>query len=110
MYDRQSLSFAILTRTINDLAVELTVTPGIGADYAQALAGYAASVVSRKIRRATRGCTLDISRAGVHDIYANQGSITFSQDFFETGIGTGAGTWASLARSTLSTLGGHANR
>ncbi|EME23879.1 adenine-specific DNA methylase containing a Zn-ribbon [Rhodococcus qingshengii BKS 20-40] len=105
MCARQTLGFATLTRTINDVASELRQKFEISHDYAQALAGYAASVVARKIRRSTRGCTIDISRAGVHDMYANQGSIGFSQDFFETGIGTGAGTWDSLTRSTLSTFG-----
>jgi adenine-specific DNA methylase len=109
MCDRQTLAFAMLTSTINSLAEELTRECGISSSYAQALSGYAASVVARKIRRATRGCTLDISRSGIHDIYANQGSITFSQDFFEAGTGTGPGTWASLAGSSMSTLNGLMN-
>lgn len=104
MCERQTLAFVILTRTIADLAEELQSKAGVSRDYTRALSGYAGSVVARKLRRATRGCTLDISRAGVHDIYANQGSITFSQDFFEVGIGTGPGSWASLCGSSLSTL------
>ncbi|WP_432187675.1 DUF1156 domain-containing protein [Streptomyces sp. Tue6028] len=104
MCDRQTLAFFTLTRIIAEVADELMHKVGVSHDYARALSGYAGSVVARKLRRATRGCTLDISRAGVHDIYANQGSITFSQDFFEVGIGTGSGSWSSLCKSSMSTL------
>jgi putative DNA methylase len=106
MCDRQTLSFVILCEVIDEVATGLRVSANVSSDYTQALAGYAASVVARKIRRSTRGCTLDISRAGIHDIYANQGSIVYSQDFVEAGIGTGPGTWASLTKSTLATLDG----
>jgi len=103
MCNRQTLAFIELARTISELSRQITGA-GASLDYTRALSGYAAAVVARKLRRSTRGCTIDISRAGVHDIYANQGSITFSQDFFEVGIGDGAGSWASLSRSSLSTL------
>jgi putative DNA methylase len=106
MCDRQTLAFTSLAGTIDATTQELRRDVGISEEYCRALAGYAASVLARKIRRSTRGCTLDISRAGVHDIYANQGSITFSQDFFEAGIGTGAGTWNSLSGSSIATLRG----
>lgn len=104
MCARQTFAHVVLTRVIAELADELHHSKGISRDYVRALSGYAGSVLARKLRRATRGCTLDISRAGVHDIYANQGSITFSQDFFEVGIGTGPGSWPSVCASSLATL------
>lgn len=101
---RQTLGFVRLARIIGQLAQELTASDGVSRDYARALAGYAASVLVRRCRRATRGCTLDVSRNGVHDIFVNEGSLTFSYDYFEPGIGDGPGTWSSLSGSTLSTL------
>jgi putative DNA methylase len=103
MCARQTLAFIRLARVIGDASRELR-SDGMSDQYVRALTGYAAAVVARKIRRATRGCTLDASRDGVHDIYANQGSITFSYDFVEPGIGDGPGTWNSLATSTISGL------
>ena len=103
MCDRQTLAYVVLTRTIAGVADDLQHM-GISFEYARALSGYAASVVARKLRRSTRGCTLDSKLSKVHDIYANQGSITFSQDFFEVGIGTGPGSWQSVSSSSLSTL------
>ncbi|MFI9552355.1 hypothetical protein [Nonomuraea endophytica] len=104
MCDRQTLAFVALSRTIVEIAAELQHKVGVSPEYARALSGYAGSVVARKLRRATRGCTLDPKLNKVHDIYANQGSITFSQDFFEVGIGTGPGSWHSLVGSSMSTL------
>lgn len=103
MCARQSLAYVVLTRTIAELAADLQAM-GISFEYSRALSGYAASVVARKLRRSTRGCTLDSKLSKVHDIYANQGSITFSQDFFEVGIGTGPGSWPSVCSSSVSTL------
>lgn len=100
MNDRQTLSFVTICRIINDIAQELTAA-GCSDDYVRALTGYAAAVMSRKIRRATRGCTLDISRSGVHDLFATESSLNFSFDYFEVGIAGGPGSWDSVSTSTL---------
>ncbi|PWU48912.1 DNA methyltransferase [Micromonospora globispora] len=104
MCGRQTLAFVRLSRIIDGLGRELEATHGLSRQYARALTGFAAAQVARKVRRATRGCTLDVARNGVHDIYLNEGSLSFSYDYFESGIGTGPGTWDSLAASGLTTL------
>ena len=101
---RQTLAFVRLARVISDLGQELTARHGVSPVYAQALTGYASAVLVRKFRRATRGCTLDPSRQGVHDIFQNESTVGFSYDYFEAGLGGGPGTWPSLASSTVSTL------
>ncbi|MBK0869890.1 DUF1156 domain-containing protein [Saccharopolyspora sp. HNM0986] len=106
MCGRQTLSFIRLARTVNEVGEDL-LKGGVSTDYARALTGYMAAVIARKIRRSTRSATLEVKRGGtvmLHDIYANQGSIGFSYDFFEAGLGDGPGTLNSLSRSTLSTL------
>lgn len=103
MNARQTLSFIALARAIGDIGNELTAN-GNSADYVRALTGYAAAAMARKIRRATRGCTLDVSRAGVHDIFATESSLNFSFDYFEVGLASGAGSWDSVAGGTLSAL------
>lgn len=103
MCDRQTLATARLVRCIDDLVGELS-RAGLSQEYVRALSGYAAAVLTRKLKRSTRGCTLDAGRSGVSHIYANQGTVSYAYDFFESGIGTGPGTWNSLAKSTVSTL------
>jgi adenine-specific DNA methylase len=44
------------------------------------------------------------NRVAVHDIFANEASIAFSYDYFETGLGDGPATWPSLAADTLAIL------
>jgi putative DNA methylase len=103
MCGRQTLATVRLAKTITAVGEDLRCG-GLSERYVRALTGYAAAVLVRKLRRSTRGCTLDAGRAGVHDIYANQGTISFSYDYFEVGIDDGPGTWDSLAASTISTL------
>ncbi|WP_207547340.1 DUF1156 domain-containing protein [Mycolicibacterium conceptionense] len=103
MCDRQSLATSRLARAIGQVAQELAES-GMSSEYVRALSGYSVAALVRKLRRSTRGCTLDSSRAGVHDVYANQGTLSFSYDFFEPGCGDGPGTWSSLTASTLSNL------
>lgn len=100
---RQTLGFVRLSRLVNEMARDLLAL-GVSPTYTRALAGYAASVMVRKLRRSTRGCTLDIARQGVHDIYVNESTIAFSYDFFEAGTGDGPGTWESLRGSSAGTL------
>jgi putative DNA methylase len=109
---RQTLGFVRLCRIINELTAELT-SSGLATDYIAALAGYASSVMVRKLRRATRGCTLqpcldkrsDSNYVKVSDVFgANESSIGFSYDYFEVGLGEGAGSWATVADDTVIAL------
>jgi adenine-specific DNA methylase len=101
MVDRQTLSYVRLARIINDLGTELSAA-GLSRDYVRALTGYAAAVVVKKLRRSTRGARFQ-SKGGaqVGDLFVNEGSITFSHDFFEAGIGDGPGTWTSISDNVL---------
>jgi len=103
MCDRQTLSFVKLARVIDNIGLELRAA-GLSHDYAAALCGYAVAAMFRKLKRSTRGTNLDVSRQSANHIFVNESTIAHSQDFFETGIGEGPGTWDSLAGSTLSTL------
>jgi len=40
----------------------------------------------------------------VGDLFVNEGSITFSHDFFEAGLGGGPGSWSSISNNVLSVL------
>ncbi|MEU7769853.1 hypothetical protein AB0C44_00830 [Micromonospora taraxaci] len=110
--DRQTLSFVRLAAAIADVGRELIDKYGIGPDYAAALSGYAGSAMVRKLKRSTRGSTLDVlspaksSYVGVAHIFANEASVAFSYDYLETGLGPGSGTWASTVKETVRVLGG----
>ncbi|GAA4884667.1 DUF1156 domain-containing protein [Serinicoccus chungangensis] len=109
---RQTLGFVELARAINDLAVEMR-DAGVSSDYATALAGYATAVMIRKFRRATRGVSLMAHKTGTvqtTDLFRHEGSITFSFDYFEAGLGDGPGTWRSLCKDTLVILRNQASR
>lgn len=106
MCSRQALAFVRLSRAVSTVGEDLLAS-GVSAEYARALTGYMAAVMARKIRRSTRSATLEVKSGGsvmLHDIYANQGSIGFSYDYFEAGLDDGPGTLNSLAASTLSTV------
>lgn len=103
MCERQTLSTVRLARILNNVSADLRGA-GTSNDYVRALAGYAAAQMVRKIKRSTRGTSLDVSRLGTNHIYVNDSAIAFSYDFFEVGIGDGPGSWESLCRSGLSTL------
>lgn len=97
MVDRQTLSYVRLARIINELGDELAAA-GLSREYVRALTGYAAAVVVKKLRRSTRGARFQTTGgARVGDLFVNEGSITFSHDFFEAGIGDGPGTWKSIS-------------
>ena len=114
--DRQTLGFVRLARVIADLGSELVKDHGLSEDYAAALTGYACSVFVRKIKRSTRGTALlphkhaTSNRVQTNHIFTNEASISFSYDYFETGIGDGPGTWASLADDTIAVLRNQAGR
>ena len=60
----------------------------------------------RRFRQATRGARLQATKgnAKVGDLFVNESSIGFGYDHFETGSGSGPGTWRSLTRDSLRTL------
>jgi putative DNA methylase len=107
---RQTLGFVRLARVIYDLGAELTAEHGISERYAAALTGYAASVFVRKIKKSTRGATLNphrrptSNRIDVNHIFTNEASVSFSYDYFEVGLGQGPGTWEGLADDTIAVL------
>lgn len=108
--DRQTLGLVRLARIINDVGREL-VTAKIGDDYRRALLGFAGAVFVRKLKFSTRGARMrNTPGAGLIDhIFTNEGSIAFSYDYFESGLGAGPGTWLSFSADTLSVLRGQCN-
>ncbi len=103
MNDRQTLSFVRLARIIDAVGLELAAA-GCSPEYVRALTGYASAVMSRKLRRATRGCTLDPKLNKVNDLFATESSLNFSFDYFEVGLADGPGSWDSVAGGTLASL------
>ena len=103
MNDRQTLSFIALARIINDIGEELARN-GNSDEYVRALTGYAAAAMARKIRRSTRGATLQPRLNKVSDVFATESSLNFSFDYFEAGPADGPGTWPSVSSGTLSAL------
>ncbi len=103
MNARQTLSFAVLAESIREIGSELH-EHGVGVDYVRALTGYAAAALARKIRRATRGSTLQPAWNKVSDLFATESSLNFSFDYFEVGLADGPGSWDSIADRTLAAL------
>lgn len=103
MNSRQTLSFVALARAIREIGTELAER-GNSDNYVRALTGYAAAALARKIRRATRGCTLQPQLNKVTDVFATESSLNFSFDHFEAGLADGPGSWRSVADGTLSAL------
>lgn len=101
--DRQTLAFVRLAKEIEAIGEELTAA-NITQEYAAALCGYASAVMVRKLRRATRGCTLQPARNGVSDVFATESSLAFSYDYFEAGLADGPGSWESVNTGTLAAL------
>src|SRR5262249_46598948 len=106
MTTRQTLSFVRLCRLIDDVGVEMLKNPGISPEYSQALVGYAAATLVRKLKFSTRGAKMrNTPGAGLVDhIFANESTIAFSYDFFEVGLGDGPGTWDAMAKGTVRTV------
>jgi putative DNA methylase len=107
---RQTLGFVRLARILSDLGRELVETHGLSHDYAAALIGYGSSVFVRRIKRSTRGTSLNpnlrpnSNRIMLAPLFANEASVAFSYDYFETGLGSGPGTWEGLSADTLTAL------
>lgn len=106
---RQSLGFVRLARTIAEVGDEL-MGAGVSRDYAAALCAYAGSVLVRKIKYSTKGAAIQAmlyptsNRVAVKHVFVNEASLTFSYDYFESGLGSGPGTWTSLCGDTLAVL------
>lgn len=103
MVNRQARLFVETVEVIREVHRELLAS-SFSKDYARALSSFAASNLCRRLRRSTRGATLDLSRGGVHDLFQSESKLSFSFDFFETGLGSGAGTWASVSKSSITAL------
>lgn len=101
MVSSQANQFAVTVGIIRSLYKEMQTLLGISREYAGVLTSYAAANLCRRIRRSTRGASLALSRGGVSDIFTNESKIAFSFDSFETGPGSGAGTWSSVSRSSV---------
>jgi putative DNA methylase len=100
MVRRQARLFVETVQAIREVHHGLRAG-GLSEDYTRALASYAASNLCRRLRRSTRGVTLALTRGGVTDLFQTECVINFSFDFFETGPGTGAGTWSSVSDSSI---------
>ncbi|MGM1058545.1 hypothetical protein [Saccharothrix sp. Mg75] len=118
MCDRQTLLFGTLAVQIRACHLEI-LNAGISAEYAHALASFAAATLVRGLRYATRGARLrphgkpdgsGQNRVQVGDLFANEASLSFQFDFFEAGIGEGPGTWAGLTQTGMTPLAAHLRR
>lgn len=97
--DRQNLQAAAVAQAIADVCRD-SLAAGLSLEYVQALGGYLGGTFARRLKTFGRGCFIQRSaspKAGV--IFANESSIGFNYDWFETGIGTGPGTWDSVSRT-----------
>lgn len=104
MCDRQTLFYVRLCRTIGEIGAELA-SAGLTKRYVRALTGYAAANMVRMLRYSTRGAWLHTSGTPrIAGIFLNEGSLSFSYDFFEAGIGDGPGTWDGVRGSSVTTL------
>ncbi|MFB4271352.1 hypothetical protein [Nonomuraea sp. GTA35] len=108
MCDRQTLGFVRLSRIIGQICEEMRDFHGLSNAYVRALSGYLGAVFVRRLRRSTRSTTLQVYSdgrpPGATDIFLNEGSITFSYDYLETGLAGGSGTWEELSERTLREL------
>jgi putative DNA methylase len=115
MCDRQTLLFGTIAQQIRTCHQE-ALAGGISADYANALAGFAAATLIRMLKHATRGARLRAhgkpdgsgqNRVQIDHIFANEASLSFQFDFFEAGTGDGPGTWTGLTETGLGPLAAH---
>ena len=100
---RQTLGLVYLARIIDTLETELK-SGSISSNYIATLTGYAASNLVRRLKQSTRGAFFRASHQKVGDAFVNEGSLGFTQDYFETGCGYGPGTWRSLVAYTIRAL------
>lgn len=100
---RQTIGLVRLARIIDAFGSELR-SGGVSSHYRAVLTGYAASNLVRRLKYSTRGAFLRSPLQTIGDAFANEGSLGFKQDYFETGCGDGTSTWRSLAAHTISVL------
>ncbi|MCY3851370.1 MAG: hypothetical protein OXF75_11325 [Acidimicrobiaceae bacterium] len=92
---RQTLGLVRVSRIISDIAADLS--QGWSPDFVSALCGYAGANLVRRIKRSTRGATLEVAYQKVGHIFQDGPPVPFGADYFETGPGKGPGTWHSVA-------------
>ncbi|MFK0044820.1 hypothetical protein ACIQU4_12050 [Streptomyces sp. NPDC090741] len=111
MNSRQSLLFATTARVISELHAELSEI--VSAEYAAALAGYAASNIMRQVKHSTRGASSrahgrpngsEQNRVQIDHIFSSQSVIKHQFDYIEAGPGEGPGTWSSVSMSLINAL------
>ena len=102
-HHRQTLGLVRLARIINSLTQKFD-SVGLSLHYKAALTGYAASNLVRRLKYSTRGAFLRSPLQTIGDAFANEGSLGFKQDYFETGCREGTSTWRSLAAHTINVL------
>ena len=101
--DRQTLGLVRLAHSINDTARTL-LYGGCSPDYVAALCGYAGAAFARRMRRSTRGASLEVPYQKASDIYRQGPVVPFGFDYFETSCGDGPGTWRSIAAQGVRAL------
>ncbi len=112
MNARQAMMFAETVRAIRACHQELLAS-GISTEYAQALTAFATAIFVRRLRAATHGARLqsvgkptgaEQNRNKIGDLFVNESAVGANFDWFETGPGSGPGTWASRAETGLTPL------
>ena len=97
---RQNLLHSTLCRLVCEASTKIR-DAGCSEDYLCALAGGAAAAFMRRQRRTTRGAALHQGSRPTH-IFASGGITPMGNDFVETGIGGGPGTWRSVSYGSTS--------
>jgi len=112
MNARQTRLFIETVRAIRSVHHD-ALKAGISRDYGRALTSFAASVLGRQLKHATRGARLRQhgsaegkanNRVQTDHVFANEASINFQFDYLEVGPGAGSGTWASVSETACQSL------
>ncbi|MCY4519281.1 MAG: hypothetical protein OXC13_00715 [Caldilineaceae bacterium] len=98
---RQLLLNVTLCRLICEATVVARET-GLDEDLVQALAVAAGTAHMRMLKRQTFCASIQIKEQAVGNIFANGGITPFGNDFVETGIADGPGTWRSVSWGSIS--------
>ena len=95
----------LLNITLCRLICEATVAAreaDLDEDLVQALASAAGTAHMRMLKRQTFGASIKSRGQHASDIFANGGFTPFGNDFVETGIADGTGTWRSVSWGSVS--------
>jgi adenine-specific DNA methylase len=115
MCERQTLQFVETARAIRTCHSEMR-RAGLSPEYSGALASFAGALLVRKLKYSTRGANLQPfgksdgsgnNNLAVRHVFSKEAVVAFQFDFFETGPGSGPGTWASLSETGLKPLETH---